>query len=660
MQIFNDKKERIGILEQFKDRKIIETLDSGDKELTFKYPCNGSQLGFLREENYIRTKTDEYVLRAHKKNGSWIEYTAQLNVEELEGQVFPFGFESREQTIRSCLEFAFEGTGWKIGECTVKKKRTINKDEETNAWDILQDCLSTYRCECKIHSLKKTIDIYETIGSDKGAYFIEGLNLKKLTASIDTYDFFTRLIPLGKDGIGIDITGKNYIENYQYSEKVKTYVWSDERYTNTTSLLEDATAKLEEISKPYIAYTADIIDLASQSDKYNVLDFEIGDTVWIISKENRTKEKQRIVKKTEYPEMPWENTVELANISKTFAQIQAESTESAKAEAIQIAKKSTKKILGDYPTTETVNSALKTKSDEIIGEVSRTLESYSTKEDVKSAIKVSVDGITDTVSKKFEDYSTKEEINSILKQQAEDVVIAVSKTYETKENSEKKINDLKEFTDDKLKEYSTTEQVTSAIKVAIGELTLSVENEKESSTLKLMAGETELASKEIKMTGLVKFSDLEEEGNTSISGSNITTGIIKDKTGNTSWDLEEGIITSKKLVINSQNFKLSEAGKVEMTGATVNGGKITQNTNTTHFEISDGSIKGAYNGEYENEIDFTNRIYGLSAMAICGEYAIQIRTPTIYISQSVSGSNTYKTYTGERDGHTYINGLMVI
>lgn len=660
MQIFNDKKERIGILEHFKDRKIVETLDSGDKELTFKYSCNGSQLEILREENYIRTKTDEYVLRAHKKNGSWIEYTAQLNVEELEGQVFPFGFESRELTIRSCLEFAFEGTGWKIGECTVKKKRTINKDEETNAWDILQDCLQTYRCECKIHSLKKTIDIYETIGSDKGAYFIEGLNLKKLTASIDTYDFFTRLIPLGKDGIGIDITGKNYIENYQYSEKVKTYVWSDERYTNTTSLLEDATAKLEEISKPYIAYTADIIDLASQSDKYNVLDFEIGDTVWIISKENRTKEKQRIVKKTEYPEMPWKNTVELSNISKTFAQIQAESTESAKAEAIQIAKKSTKKILGDYPTTETVNSALKTKSDEIIGEVSRTLESYSTKEDMKSAIKISVDGITDTVSKKFEDYSTKEEINSILKQQAEDVEIAVSKTYETKENSEKKINDLKELTDDKLKEYSTTEQVTSAIKIAIGELTLSVDNEKESSTLKLMAGETELASKEIRMAGLVKFTDLEEEGNTSISGSNITTGIIKDKTGNTSWDLEEGIITSKKLVINSQNFKLSEAGKVEMTGATVNGGKITQNTNTTHFEISDGSIKGAYNGEYENEIDFTNRIYGLSAMAICGEYAIQIRTPTIYISQSVSGSNTYKTYTGERDGHTYINGLMVI
>lgn len=426
MQIFNDKKERIGILEQFKDRKIVETLNSGDKELTFKYPCNGSQLGFLREENYIRTKTDEYVLRAHKKNGSWIEYTAQLNVEELEGHVFPFGFESREQTIRSCLEFAFEGTGWKIGECTVKKKRTINKDEETNAWDILQDCLSTYRCECKIHTLKKTIDIYETIGSDKGAYFIEGLNLKKLTASVDTYDFFTRLIPLGKDGIGIDITGKNYIENYQYSGKVKTYVWSDERYTNTTSLLEDGEAKLEEMSKPYIAYAADIIDLASQSDKYDILDFNIGDIVWIISKESRTKEKQRIVKITRYPESPHKNTVELSNIAKTFAQIQEESTEAAKTEAIQVAKSSTKKMLGDYPTAEQMDSAIKTSADSIVLEVSKTLKSYATTEEMNSAIKVSADEITSSVSKTLKDYSTTKEMNSAIKTSADEISLKVS------------------------------------------------------------------------------------------------------------------------------------------------------------------------------------------------------------------------------------------
>ena len=415
MQIFNDKKERVGILKGFKDRKIVKTLDSGDKELTFKYPSDGKQVDLLKEEYYIRTKEDEYVIRKRKTGTQFNEYTAQLNVEELEGTVFPYGFESKEQTIRACLEFAFEGTGWKVGACQITKKRTINKDEETNAWEVLQDCLSTYRVECKINSLTKTIDIYEQIGSDRGRYFIEGLNLKKLTVTSDTYDFYTRLIPLGKDGIGIEWLGKPYLENYQYSSKIKTYVWSDERYTNTTNLIEDGIAKLDEMSKPYVAYTADVLDLARQSKKYSsVFDFDIGDTVWMISKKTHTKEKQRIVKLMEYPESPQSNTVELSNATKTFAEVQQEATDRAKSEAIKIANSSAKKVLED---------------------------GYYTKTEVETHITAS-----------------KEEIN-----------LGVSKTYETKTTVTEKCNtaesNANKATDEKLTEYSTTEQMQSAIKV---------------------------------------------------------------------------------------------------------------------------------------------------------------------------------------------------
>lgn len=386
MQIFNDKKQRVGILKGFKDRKIVKTLDSGDRELSFKYPSDGEMVDLLKEEYYIRTKEDEYVIRKKKTGVQFNEYTAQLNVEELEGTVFPYGFESKEQTIRACLEFAFEGTGWKVGTCQITKKRTVNKDEETNAWEVLQDCLSTYRVECKINSLTKTIDIYEQIGSDRGRYFIEGLNLKKLTVASDTYDFYTRLIPLGKDGIGIEWLGKPYLENYQYSSKIKTYVWSDERYTNTTSLIEDGIAKLDEMSKPYVAYTADVIDLARQSEKYsNVFDFDIGDTVWMISKKTHTKEKQRIVKLTEYPEAPRSNTVELSNATKTFAEVQQEATDQAKAEAIKIANSSAKKVLEDgYYTKTEVETHITASKEEIKLGVSKT---YETKTIVDQKIK---------------------------------------------------------------------------------------------------------------------------------------------------------------------------------------------------------------------------------------------------------------------------------
>ena len=186
MQIFNDKKKRIGTLSGFKDREITTTLDSGDKELSFSYPAAGALVDLLKEEYYIHTKTDEYVIKAVEKGEQFNKYTAVLNVEELEGTAFPYGFESQEQTIKACLEFAFEGTGWHVGICTVTKKRTIDEQESVTAWDVLQKCLTTYRCECIIHSLTKTIDIYDRIGSDKGCYFMEGLNLRKISLKSDT------------------------------------------------------------------------------------------------------------------------------------------------------------------------------------------------------------------------------------------------------------------------------------------------------------------------------------------------------------------------------------------------------------------------------------------------------------------------------------------
>ena len=477
MQIFNDKKQRVGILKGFKDRKIVKTLNSGDRELSFKYPSDGEKVDQLKEEYYIRTKDDEYVIRKKKTGVQFNEYTAQLNVEELEGAVFPYGFESKEQTIRACLEFAFEGTGWKVGVCQITKKRTINKDEETNAWDVLQDCLSTYRVECKIRSLEKTIDIYEQIGTDHGRYFIEGLNLKKLTVTSDTYDFYTRLIPLGKDGIGIEWLGKPYLENYQYSSKIKTYVWSDERYTNTTSLIEDGIAKLEEMSKPYVAYKADVIDLARQSKKYSsVFDFDIGDTVWMISKSTKTKEKQRIVKLTEYPESPQSNTVELSNATKTFAEVQQEATDQAKSEAIKIANSSAKKVLEDrYYTKTEVETHITASKEEIELGVSKT---YETKTIVDQKIK-SANDLTD---EKLTEYSTTEQMQAAINLKAEEIDLEVSKVYETKTSVTEKIKSVNDLTDEKLTLYSTTEEMNAAIKVQAEAIDLSASKTYETKT----------------------------------------------------------------------------------------------------------------------------------------------------------------------------------
>ena len=562
MQIFNDKKQRVGILKGFKDRKIVKTLDSGDKELTFKYPSDGKQVDLLKEEYYIRTKEDEYVIRKRKTGTQFNEYTAQLNVEELESAVFPYGFESKEQTIRACLEFAFEGTGWKVGTCQITKKRTINKDEETNAWKVLQDCLSTYRVECKINSLTKTIDIYEQIGADRGRYFIEGLNLKKLTVTSDTYDFYTRLIPLGKDGIGIEWLGKPYLENYQYSSKIKTYVWSDERYTNTTSLIEDGIAKLEEMSKPYVAYKADVIDLARQSKKYSsVFDFDIGDTVWMISKSTKTKEKQRIVKMTEYPEAPRSNTVELSNATKTFAEVQQEATDQAKSEAIKIANSSAKKVLEDgYYTKTEVETHITASKEEIELGVSKT---YETKTIVDQKIK-SVNDLTD---EKLTEYSTTEQMQAAINLKADAIDLSVSKTYETKTTVAEKIKSVNDLTDEKLTEYSTTEQMQAAINLKADAIDLSVSKTYETKTT---------VAEKIK-----SVNDLTDEKLKEYSTTEEMNAAIKVQA--------DSITTEVKKKVNSSEF----GTKITQNAYNV---RVAWNGNSKYIQLEAGQL-AIYNGE---------------------------------------------------------------
>lgn len=461
MQIFNDKKKRIGTLSGFKDREITTTLDSGDKELSFSYPAAGALVDLLKEEYYIRTKTDEFVIKAVEKGEQFNKYTAVLNVEELEGTPFPYGFESNEQTIKACLEFAFEGTGWHVGTCTVKKKRTIDEQESVTAWNVLQKCLTTYRCECIIHSLTKTIDIYDRIGSDKGCYFMEGLNLRKISLKSDTYDFYTRIYPIGKDGITPEwLTGKDYIDNFQYSSKIKAYVWKDERYTNTTSLIEDATAKIEEMSRPYKAYTAEVVDLAKASEKYkDILLYGIGDTVTLVSKKTRTKEKQRIVKITEYPETPKKNTVEISNARKTFAEIQKEETAAATEEAVSISNRATKKVLESYSTTEEIETKITASKEAVELGVMHTLESYYDKTETDALIDVSKGEIELNVSQTYQtkaamgDYSTTKETQSLIDIAVDAIELSVSETLES---------------------YATTKEMNAAIKLKTDAITSEV------------------------------------------------------------------------------------------------------------------------------------------------------------------------------------------
>jgi phage minor structural protein len=442
LELYDRNHKKLANLTGIKSPHIQRTLEYGDETLDFSYPTSGPWLAQLLAECYIRTDRQEYVVKAVEKSSTsaWRKVSCALNIEELEGAPFE-GFETVEQTVQAAAEFALEGTGWTVEtDADITKKRTIRKEDDTTVWEVVKQIVTTYRLELEIDAVNKRLKFHTRRGRDRGAYFIERLNLRSLGVKTSSYGFYTRLIPIGKDGLHLWRDGRNYIENHQYSDKVITSIWRDERYTVTAALLEDAQARLDEASTPARAYTAELVDLAAQSDKYNALAYDLGDAVLLVSEKTDEREKQRIVKLDEYPDDPLANKAELSNVKQTFAQLQKTEAEMATADAVAIATKRTKKVLkDDYLTKEETEVKISALAESIELEVSKT---YMTVANGQAAIDKALEAGKQYTDGKLTEYSTTEETKSLITQSAEQITLEVSKTYATTASVEKSLDTL--------------------------------------------------------------------------------------------------------------------------------------------------------------------------------------------------------------------------
>lgn len=110
-------------------------------------------------------------------------------------------------------------------------------------------------------------------------------------------------------------------------------------------------------------------------------------------------------------------------------------------------------------------------------------------DNVNSSLKIEIDNVAINVDKKFRDYSTTEETSSMIQTKINEINLAISNAYATKDQLTDKYKDAiaasekaaglaeknaKDDTTNRLKSYSTTVEMNSAIKVATDAITLGV------------------------------------------------------------------------------------------------------------------------------------------------------------------------------------------
>lgn len=305
INIFDKSKNKV-----FMTDRIIEPFLTCDinKLDVLTFEIDKENLKYFELEGYVETKEQIYVIKDIEELQYTFKIVALQEIEEFDEYL------TNKTYPTKTLDFMIKDllpSGWSLVFKADTKKRTVTGNN-INKFSLINEIIQKFKAEIRFDNKKKTVTVGYDLGEDNGSYFTDELNIKDIHFTGDSYDLVTRIIPIGRDNLGIEKVndGKPYIDNFEYSKKIKTMYWEDNRYLNVHSLFDDANKKLKKLSTPNITYEIDVIDL-SENLKYEFLKMNLGDKVTLINKNSQKKEQFRIIKLVKYFKDSFRNEITL-------------------------------------------------------------------------------------------------------------------------------------------------------------------------------------------------------------------------------------------------------------------------------------------------------------------------------------------------------------
>lgn len=307
LNVYNQLKEKVFATEEYNNANVVFEINKL-QVLSFEIPK--WHLKFFELEGYIETKEQNFVIKEIAERSDCYEITCFQDVE-----VFQI-FHKQKTYATKTVDFMLTDllpSGWQLINKADARKRTVTGND-IDGYELIQKIVKTFEVEIIFDNKKKTLTVGNELMQDIGTYFTKELNLQEIFLTSESHELITRIIPIGNDNLGIESVnnGKNYIENTTNSKKIKTLYWEDNRYTNVQSLFEDAQKKLDQLSKFKRTYETKVIDL-SQILQYKFLKADIGDLVYLINSDTKTKEKFRITKLKKFINDTLRNEITLGN-----------------------------------------------------------------------------------------------------------------------------------------------------------------------------------------------------------------------------------------------------------------------------------------------------------------------------------------------------------
>lgn len=308
------------IVLDYDDYYIQEEWFGGDDTLVFSLPSDHPQLpDMLNQLSLTDKESGQAFLITQTDEG---DITAQIDLDEFRQEMYLNWTNSSDTatgTIRQVLP-----TGWTVQDTSGSTIRRTITMEGATALEILREIPDVYGLAIRFDRKAKRVLLKNPDDiSPTGTYFSDELNLRKQPIrTAQSKNFATRLYAVGKDGLTFaDINGgKAYVDNNEYSNRIVSAYWSDDRYTVKENLFADTKKKLAEMAKPSQSYQCDVVDLAKiEPERWSYLSVEMYQGVILMDRVRNSRLIHRIVRYRRHPHYPEKNVVTLSTLPGTIS-----------------------------------------------------------------------------------------------------------------------------------------------------------------------------------------------------------------------------------------------------------------------------------------------------------------------------------------------------
>lgn len=301
---------------------------NGDDSLEIEIETSSEDYILLQEEVsiYVENLNKIFVVKLVDERKDFATVSAKINLDDWKAVALK-NARWTNALVYNIVD-AIKPAGWFVVDQARSSQRTTVEYQNGKAWrvvtplEVLDKCAETYNVVFNFDNVNKYVYI---INPDSytvtDQFFTDEKNLNSLSFSGDSSNYITQLYAYGKidEETGEALTfasingGKEFVEDYSYSDKVLIAWWTDERYTVKENLLNDAKKRLREQSTPLRSYSLNVGNL--------------DEAVWLYKKVNLIDRKRKItvvhqvVEYKEYPDAKNKDVVTLSASQPSFANL---------------------------------------------------------------------------------------------------------------------------------------------------------------------------------------------------------------------------------------------------------------------------------------------------------------------------------------------------